>query len=290
GHEFKFEVRERGPGDYGVRLNEQKVDLVGETPETYSPGLSGEKIDIRDDLRRNFFAEVNGVRQRVKLIHEGSDRFKAVIEDQSVSEKVTAHLETPGRYSTALNGDRVEVKRKSPGQYATEVHGREIDIRESESGHWAALNLPSVAVGLDRAGPIFTLNIGGTTHRTVVDSQLGKRFVRVGDAEYEVNVAGEGILDKEHVITNVPGKVVTPPNEMPQVGQIVREGQELFKSEAMKSRNPVKARMDGRIAGVRVKSGDLIQPNVSLVRIEPSEGNGAVERPHLPPLHLFAFY
>src|SRR4030095_2558481 len=126
GHEFKFEVRERGPGDYGVRLNEQKVDLVVETPETYSAELSGEKIEIREGRPGNFFAEVNGVRQRVKLIHEGSDRFKAVIEDQSVSEKVTAHLETPGRYSTALNGDRVEVKRKSPGQYATEVHGRDI--------------------------------------------------------------------------------------------------------------------------------------------------------------------
>src|SRR4029453_21895 len=206
-----------------------------------------------------------------------------------VSEKVPARLETPGRYSAALDGGRVEVKRKSPGQYSAEVHGREITIRESESGHWAVLNLAPVAVELDRAGPIFTLNINGTTHRTVVDSQLGKRFVRVGDAEYEANVGGEGILGKEHVIAAVPGKVVTPPDEMPRVGREVHEGEELFKVMAMKMYNPIHARMSGRIAAVTVKSGDVVQPNESLVRIEPSEGGAATERPHLPPIHHFAF-
>src|SRR4030095_315114 len=112
---------------------------------------------------------------------------------------------------------------------------------------------------------------------------------RVGDAEYEVNVAGEGILGKEHVIAAVPGKVVTPPDEMPRVGREVHEGEELFKVMAMKMYNPIHARMSGRIAAVTVKSGDVVQPNESLVRIEPSEGGAATERPHLPPIHHFAF-
>jgi acetyl/propionyl-CoA carboxylase alpha subunit len=61
-------------------------------------------------------------------------------------------------------------------------------------------------------------------------------------------------------------------------GDTVTRGQILVLLEAMKMELPVRAPGDGTVAKVHCAPGDLVQPNVSLIDLDPREPQGHAER------------
>lgn len=275
GHEFRFEVRESGPGDYFAQVTGQKVEIVGTGRVT---SATGAELELRRSRTGKFFISRDG--QEMEVIRRDENTFEVRAEGSGEVETFT--LQALQIFVT-LQGEQVAVAPQSGGGWSGNFRGSPIVLEAAESHqYWAKFPPTPLRVKLARSGPIYDLNVARINYRSLVDSRQGRRYIQLGGVEYDISVAGEGILSKEHVIAPLPGKIVTPPALMPKVGDLVEEGQEVLTEEAMKQKTAIRARMSGKIVAIHAKSGDLVAPNESLVVIGPVNEEISPRRDTLP--------
>lgn len=260
GNEFQFEVREAGAGKYFAQIIQQKVEVIGQGSVSNQEGTT---FGLRQSRTGKFFL-LQG-ESEVELSRHADNTFRRVVSDTE-SPEIFQLKEL--QHSITLQGENIPVQRSGNEGWTGTFRGNPIQLVAAESyQHWAKFAPSPTRVACSKSGAIYDFNIAGTNYKTLIDSQQGKRYVQNNGVEYDISVAGEGILSKEHAIAPLSGKIVTPVPLMPKVGDIVEEGQELFTIEAMKQKTSIRARQAGKIVAIHVRHGDLVEPNRSLVVI-----------------------
>lgn len=246
---------------------------VGRRQRAIAEMTAGRSLDDLSSIEM----EIGGNEMVMEVRESGPNDFHVSPRSQNIEFKPDE-----GQSEVRVLGKNYQVQRDAGSQhYYVDFEGQRLPLNSlGRNRYQVVLSGIAYPVSVDISGPIYTVTIGGISHRTLVDSRQGKRFVQIvgGGTEYDVNISGEGILSRDHVTAPLAGKIITPPNLMPKVGDMVEEGQVVLMEEAMKMQTPIRARQSGRVAEVNARSGDMVQPNTSLVRIEAIESGAETSR------------
>lgn len=124
-----------------------------------------------------------------------------------------------------------------------------------------------------RVGPAGQIDVGDDVVRTAWCAVSGDvRWVFIDGGVFELEVPQEG---RRRTTGSGGGSLAAPmPASVVRVdakpGDAVKRGDTLVILEAMKMELPVRASADGTVTAVRCKPGDLVQPGVPLLDIEPA--------------------
>ncbi len=114
----------------------------------------------------------------------------------------------------------------------------------------------------------------GTRQRTVVVAgPPDDRWISVDGRVAEIEIAGAARERKRPRGTGSDALAAPMPATVIKVlvtpGGVVKQGETLVMLEAMKMELPVRAPRDGKVRSVRCQAGDLVQPGVPLLELEP---------------------
>lgn len=96
------------------------------------------------------------------------------------------------------------------------------------------------------------LNIDGSLYSTRISSEFQKR------QPYKAP-------DPGLIISFIPGSVL---DIVVKEGQMVKNGDDLIILDAMKMKNQLKCKMDGRVKKINVKKGDIVSKGTLLLEME----------------------
>ena len=147
-------------------------------------------------------------------------------------------------------------QQNTPTEFNITLHGESYHIKITGSGHKG------------EAERHFYLTVDGTPEETIVETL--DEIVLTGGAEGAIKTKIAGKRPKAtkegDVTTSMPGNVV---DIMVAEGDIVKAGQPVLVTEAMKMETEIQAPIDGRIDGVFVSKGDSVNPGETLIEIDP---------------------
>jgi len=151
-------------------------------------------------------------------------------------------------------GDKIQ--HRAPTEFNVVLHGESYHIKMTGSGHKT------------QSERHFYLTVDGIPEEAVVETL--DEIVLTGGAEGAVKTKTAGRRPKAtkegDVTTSMPGNII---DVLVAEGDFVKNGQPLLITEAMKMETEVQAPVSGRITGVFVQKGDTVNPDETLVEIEP---------------------
>ena len=144
-------------------------------------------------------------------------------------------------------------KEPSPSEFRLAVHGETYNISLTGMGHKSAGQRP------------IYLTIDGMPEEVLIET-VGKEG---GESGVRRDISRRPPPTKPgHVSASMPATVVSV---QVSPGDMVKKGDILLVTEAMKMETEIKAPMDGKVLGVLAEKGDSVTPDEILVEIEPSE-------------------
>ena len=171
------------------------------------------------------------------------------------------------RYLATVGGEQfaVEIARHGPGRYTVRLNGVEHRVETRAAGGSTILSMDGQAfeglVTRQGAAP-------GTASKGIYDIAIAGRSYEVGLADpLRQGLAAQGSLAQggSEVRSVMPGKVVAV---LVEEGDRVRAGQGLVVVEAMKMENEIAAPRDGRVARMKVTTGEAVEAGALLVNLE----------------------
>jgi len=151
-------------------------------------------------------------------------------------------------------GDKIQ--HRAPTEFNVVLHGESYHIKMTGSGHKT------------QSERHFYLTVDGIPEEAVVETL--DEIVITGGAEDAVKTKIASRRPKAtkegDVTTSMPGNII---DVLVAEGDFVKNGQPLLITEAMKMETEVQAPVSGRITGVFVQKGDTVNPDETLVEIEP---------------------
>ncbi len=148
-----------------------------------------------------------------------------------------------------------EGEKTAPTEFNISLHGESYHVKITGAGHTA------------QSERNFYLTIDGMPEEVVVETL--DEIVLTGGIQGAVKEAiagkrppptGEG-----HVTTSMPGSIV---DVLVKEGDNVEAGQPVLVTEAMKMETEVQAPISGKVTGVFVQKGDVVNPDETLIEIE----------------------
>jgi pyruvate carboxylase subunit B len=148
------------------------------------------------------------------------------------------------------------IQHNAPTEFNVVLHGESYHIKMTGSGHKT------------QSERHFYLTVDGIPEEAVVETL--DEIVLTGGAEGAVKTKIAGRRPKAtkagDVTTSMPGNII---DVLVAEGDLAKSGQPLLITEAMKMETEVQAPVSGRITGVFVQKGDTVNPDETLVEIEP---------------------
>lgn len=156
------------------------------------------------------------------------------------------------------------------------IDGQEVSISTTRKG-----NVFEVAQPEGRSTVEVRAIVGNEAQLVVNGRSIQVPFLRVGnqiqflyDGEHYVVEVSEGATParkrsrQQSMAAPMPGVVL---KIFAGIGDVVTKGSTLLILEAMKMEHPITATYDGTVRALHCKAGDLVQPGVELIEIQPKE-------------------
>ncbi len=165
-------------------------------------------------------------------------------------------------YTATIGEKEVKVAVEGIGgsNYRVSVDGTSyiVDALQVASHLWSIL-LGNKSIEVDITplpGEEFEILINGDCHKFSLVNEQRKTMIRSG---------GKGITAKAILVSPMPGKVV---KLLVGVGEEVKADHGLIVMEAMKMENELKSSGPGKIKGIFVKEGDVVEAGARLLLME----------------------
>ncbi len=147
-------------------------------------------------------------------------------------------------------------QQSAPTEFNVVLHGESYHVKITGAGH------------KEQSERHFYLTVDGVPEEAVVETL--DEIVLTGGAEGAVQAKIAGKRPKASkegdVTTSMPGNIV---EVLVSEGDSVKAGQPVLITEAMKMETEVQAPISGRVANVFVQKGDAVNPDETLIEIEP---------------------
>jgi len=250
---------------YKTITNEVKLYLqgrYGKAPAGFDPVVqkqaigSGESIDIRPaDLLED---EMDKLRAEAgTLARNEEDVLTYAMFPEIGKEFLTNRSNTAPSASTEEAGPTgITERRARPTEFNVTMHGEPYHIKITGTGHRQQDNRPFYMTvnGIPEEVLVEILDEipatdGNTSNRRAAGGSQRPRATRPGD-----------------VTTSMPGTII---DVLVTSGDIVEAGTPLLITEAMKMETEIQAPVSGRITAINVSKGDSVNPDETLVEIEP---------------------
>jgi pyruvate carboxylase subunit B len=149
-------------------------------------------------------------------------------------------------------GEPAADKGAVPVEFNVTLHGESYHIKVTGSGHKNQNRRP------------FYVSVDGSPEEIMVETleeiiagENGREPVVQGSRRPKAQVPG-------HVTTSMPGTIV---DVLVKVGDVVKEGDPLLITEAMKMETEIHAPIAGKVSAVHIAKGDTVNPDEALIEI-----------------------
>ncbi|MDH5257044.1 MAG: pyruvate carboxylase subunit B, partial [Gammaproteobacteria bacterium] len=156
--------------------------------------------------------------------------------------------------------DNVAVCGTAPTEFNVTMHGESYNIKITGSGHRSQAQRP------------FYLTVDGVPEEILVEtlSEIPTEPAGGGIGVSPAQLSGSGsrrpkATSPGHVTTSMPGVIV---DVLVTEGGIVKAGDPVFITEAMKMETEVQAPISGKIKMIHISKGDTVNPDETLIEIE----------------------
>ena len=152
--------------------------------------------------------------------------------------------------------ESAEVCGPAPVEFNVTLHGETYHIRVTGTGH-RAVNRRPFYVSVDGVPEEIMVE---TLEEIAVDSRGGALPARSAKGSKRPLAKSPG-----HLTTSMPGTIV---DVLVKVGDVVKAGDPVLITEAMKMETEIQAPISGKVIAVHVVKGDSVNPDEALVEIE----------------------
>ena len=229
----------RPPGPVNNIVRQQAIgneDVIDCRPADL---LKDEMHDLRDEI-----GELAATEEDVLSFAMFPEIARGFLEQRKAGTLVPEPLEEPGEPTT----DKGAV----PVEFNVTLHGETYHIKVTGSGHKNQHRRP------------FYVSVDGSPEEIMVETL---EELISGENSREPMVQGSRRPKAQapgHVTTSMPGTIV---DVLVKVGDVVKEGDPLLITEAMKMETEIHAPIAGTVATVHVAKGDTVNPDEALIEI-----------------------
>jgi pyruvate carboxylase subunit B len=229
----------RPPGAVNTIVRQQAIgneDVIDCRPADL---LKNEMHALRDEL-----GELAANEEDVLSYAMFPEIARAFLEQRRAGTLVPEPLEEPANVA--------EEKGAMPVEFNVTLHGESYHIKVTGSGHKNQNRRP------------FYVSVDGSPEEIMVETleelaseENGRAPTAQGSRRPKAQAPG-------HVTTSMPGTIV---DVLVKVGDVVKEGDPVLVTEAMKMETEVHAPIAGKVAAVHVAKGDTVNPDEALIII-----------------------